>query len=262
MLMNLSYKRQFYYSLFLLLFSALKLIAQPNSHPFLHLDSKNGLSSGHVNAILKDKQGFMWFCTDAGLNKYDGYNFKVFTNNKKDAFSISNDYVKAILEDSNGDIWVGTESGLDKFNKHDETFTYYSPGKAIMVNHILIDSKGLFWLSTGEGFYQFNTVNNSFRYFLHDPNNKNSLSDNYVYKIIEDTDNTYWIATKNGLNRYDSKHNLFTIFNTTTTPKINSSWVRTIYKDHLGTIWLGSVGGEYYTRRSTSILDRYRKWGH
>jgi ligand-binding sensor domain-containing protein/signal transduction histidine kinase len=236
------------------------LLAQINQVPFIHLSTKQGLSQGHVSNIIKDKKGFMWFCTDNGLNKYDGYNFKVYNFNKKDATSISNDYVLCITEDKDGIIWVGTANGLNKFDRNKETFIHYTPQKDIVVHHILIDSKGLFWLSTAEGFYQFNAATKNFKQFLNDKNNYNSLSNNYVTKIVEDNSGYYWIATKDGLNKFNTKNNEFIIYNTKSNVSIASNWIKTLYKDVNGKIWIGMVnGGITSFDYKTNAFTNYKK---
>jgi signal transduction histidine kinase/ligand-binding sensor domain-containing protein len=236
------------------------LLAQINQVPFIHLSTKQGLSQGHVSNILKDKNGFMWFCTDNGLNKYDGYTFKIFNNIKNDPSSISNDYALCIVEDKNGDIWVGTASGLDKYDRNKETFTHYTPNKSIAVHHILIDSKGIFWLSTAEGFYEFNSINKHFKQYLNSKNDNNSLSNNYVIKMVEDNDGNYWIGTKDGLNKFNAIKNKFTVYNTNSIKSIASNWIKTLYKDKSGKIWIGMVGGGItsYTPEK-NIFSNYKK---
>ena len=68
---------------------------------------KDGLSQSSILAILQDKRGFMWFATASGLNKYDGYTFKVYLNNPQDSLSISDNGISALYEDRDGYIWVG-----------------------------------------------------------------------------------------------------------------------------------------------------------
>lgn len=75
---------------------------------FEQLLIEQGLSHRSVNCILQDKQGFMWFGTDDGLNRFDGYEFKVYTNTNGDLSSLSDNYIITLYEDSGGNIWVGT----------------------------------------------------------------------------------------------------------------------------------------------------------
>ena len=72
------------------------------------LTAKEGLSQGMVSSILQDKEGYIWFATKDGLNKYDGYNITVYRHNPDDPFSLPDNYVTKIAEDTNGNFWVST----------------------------------------------------------------------------------------------------------------------------------------------------------
>ena len=81
--------------------------------PVRHLRIEDGLSQGMVRSILQDRTGFMWFATKDGLNRYDGYTFKVFRHDPQDSTSVRDNHIHKIFEDSKGLLWVGTNSGLD-----------------------------------------------------------------------------------------------------------------------------------------------------
>src|SRR5688572_13836928 len=102
-------------ALLLLLLQVMAVLAfsQNNAPKFKRLSTDEGLSQGHVNAIYKDQKGFMWFATDEGLNKYDGYRFTAYKHDPQNTASISNNYVFDMLEDKAGNFWVATASGLD-----------------------------------------------------------------------------------------------------------------------------------------------------
>src|SRR6218665_1319456 len=88
----------------------------------------NGLSQGMIYDMMQDRQGFMWIATKDGLNRYDGYNFKVFTRNPYKEYSISGNTCTALLEDSQGRIWVSTEKdGLNLFDPKTQRFYHASP---------------------------------------------------------------------------------------------------------------------------------------
>src|SRR5690606_37335574 len=107
------------YSLFKFLFIAALvqfISAQPANYKFDQIGLEQGLSQSTVYAITQDKYGFMWFGTQDGLNRFDGYSFLIFKNNPDDSNSISNNNIKALLFDSRGALWIGTEGGgLDKY---------------------------------------------------------------------------------------------------------------------------------------------------
>ncbi|HJX72079.1 MAG TPA: two-component regulator propeller domain-containing protein, partial [Bacteroidales bacterium] len=98
------------------------IIAQSDNIKFTRIDINKGLSHNQVNCILKDSKGFMWFGTLSGLNRYDGYHFKVFRNQLKDSASINDNYINTLLEDHNGRIWVGTREGFVIYHPEYESF--------------------------------------------------------------------------------------------------------------------------------------------
>ena len=83
--------------------------------PFKHYSTVQGLSQNHVITILQDRQGFMWFGTLEGLNRFDGYEFTVFLHDSKDSTSLIQNFASYIIEDHEGVIWVGTGGGLESF---------------------------------------------------------------------------------------------------------------------------------------------------
>ena len=117
------------YSLFLLflLSGVFNLIfPQANQLNFTHIYSEQGLSQNTVHSILQDRRGFMWFATEDGLDRYDGYNFKVYKNNPQDPSSISDNFIWSIYQDKNGILWIGTNNGgLCKYDELTDSFISY-----------------------------------------------------------------------------------------------------------------------------------------
>ena len=109
-----------------LLFSILIRAQQPYI-PFQHFNSTDGLSENQVLCILQDRQGFMWFGTLEGLNRFDGYEFDVYNHNNKDSTSIGNDFTCSIIEDRDGILWVGTGRGLSRYNRSTNSFSTHVP---------------------------------------------------------------------------------------------------------------------------------------
>ena len=102
------------------------LYSQPLHIQFDHITTKDGLSHNMVNAILKDSKGFMWFGTKDGLNRYDGYDFKVYKYDPQDSTSISGNFITSIYEDREGLLWIGTyKSGFNIFNRKSNKFIRY-----------------------------------------------------------------------------------------------------------------------------------------
>ncbi len=139
-------------SLQLIKFSLLAQIAAPEK-----IGLEKGLSQGMIYAIMQDKQGFLWIGTKDGLNRYDGYNFKIFTKDLYNEKSISGNTCTALLEDSKGRIWVGTETdGLNLYDPKTQQFFHakiedkdVSKAGNYSVRNLIEDKTGNIWVIAG-----------------------------------------------------------------------------------------------------------------
>jgi len=103
-----------------------QVYGQEKSVKFSSLTITDGLSQSDIKCILKDRQGFMWFSTDDGLNRYDGYNFAVFRHDPKNKRSLPINDITVLFEDKAGNVWVGTSGGgLSLYDKNTESFTNF-----------------------------------------------------------------------------------------------------------------------------------------
>src|ERR1035437_1913358 len=96
--------------------------AQNNQFQFSHLDINNGLSHNNVTCIFKDNKGFMWFGTLSGLNRYDGYKFKIFKHTVSDTTSLNDDYIVSISEGPDNKLWIETRHGFNIYDPATEKF--------------------------------------------------------------------------------------------------------------------------------------------
>ena len=105
---------------------AAPLRAQPLNLKFDHVTGADGLSQGDVNTMVQDRQGFLWFGTADGLNKYDGYSITVYKHSSFDTTSLSDNYIQTITEGPDGSLWIGTRGGgLNNFDPTTKRFTHY-----------------------------------------------------------------------------------------------------------------------------------------
>src|SRR5215470_2226153 len=119
------------------------------------LTTADGLSQTRVEQIIQDELGFIWFGSQYGLNRYDGYKFKVFVHEAGNDKSPAGVYVTALFKDRAGMIWIGWNQGLDRLDPRTEAFTHYrvdvddrsQRDNAVM--HISEDRDGMIWLATG-----------------------------------------------------------------------------------------------------------------
>ena len=146
-----------------------------NDIRFRRLSTGTGLSQTRVSQIVQDNQGFLWFGTQYGLNRYDGYQFKVFKHEPGHEQSLSGVYIYSLFKDRTGTLWIGTDQSLDSFDPVTEAFTHHRIGSLNPngipnpVVHISQDNGGLLWLSTQDGLYSLNPATGSIAHYIHDP---------------------------------------------------------------------------------------------
>ena len=191
---------------------------------FEHLTIEDGLSQNAGLAIFQDSRGYLWIGTQDGLNRYDGYGFKIYKHDSDDPSSLSHNSILSMGEDKNGSLWIGTwGGGLNRYDPATETFTRYltDPGDPASLSNGTItsikrDSNGNLWIATLAGLDRYNPKTNTFEHFRNDPNNPNSLSSDAVSYIFEDSNRQLWIGTGaggvegSGLNRFDPSTGTFT----------------------------------------------------
>ena len=83
--------------------------------PAVLISTEQGLSQGMVFQTLQSRDGFIWVATKDGLNRFDGYRFKIFSPDPFDPFAIATNEIRQILEDSRGRLWLSYEGGLDVY---------------------------------------------------------------------------------------------------------------------------------------------------
>ncbi|MDZ4714067.1 MAG: two-component regulator propeller domain-containing protein [Cytophagales bacterium] len=115
--------RQITFALLLCVFAFTESGAQHPDPTFDHYNVEDGLSQSTVWNIFEDSKGFVWFCTPDGLNKFDGYTFKVYRNLKADTNSFISNHPVYIFEDSSGDLWIGHRGGLSKYHYRQDRFS-------------------------------------------------------------------------------------------------------------------------------------------
>jgi len=221
---------------------------------FKHLSVEDGLSQATVTCILKDRNGFMWFGTRDGLNRYDSYDFRQYKFKSGDSTTISNNTISCLFEDHLGIIWIGTEGGgLNSYDPVRDQFQRFmhDPGQANSIPHnsigsITEDQNGKIWVGTnGGGLSRFDREIQSFTNYTHDPEGPNSLGSNMVMCVMQDSEGLFWLATKGaGLARFDPtteefKHYRHDPDNPTT---LGTDLIRTVFEDSHGRIWIGSWG--------------------
>lgn len=246
-----------------------KVKAQQLDINFDHITVEKGLSQSRVLAILQDQQGFIWFGTQNGLNKYDGYKFTVYKHDPTQTNSISNNWITGLGQDSQGVIWISTlGGGINKFDPKTNTFNSYkndpkNPNSLSnnLVYYLRVDSKDNVWAATSiDGLNKLDIKTNKITRYHHDKNNPNTLSSDSVMSIFEDKEGTLWVGTTQGLNKFNPKNETFTTYLPKTDLAKDFGYITSMAQDSSGTIWLGtSNGGLNKFDPSTDVFTPYRK---
>ena len=228
---------------------------------FSRLSTAQGLSQTQVAHIVQDDQGFMWFGTQYGLDRYDGYEFRVFTHDPARENSLSCVYIHSLFKDRSGTLWVGCDQFLDRFDSVHETFTHYRIDAGEVGNYVTEisqDRTGMLWLATGRGLFRLNPETGQIIHYVHDPVDPSSLGSNQVRCTLEDRTGRFWVADGENLEEFDRRSGRIL-------SRIRLSegiMAVSFYEDHLGIFWItyitSSVGsGLVVLDRSTNHLIPY-----
>ncbi|KGO88606.1 histidine kinase [Flavobacterium rivuli WB 3.3-2 = DSM 21788] len=136
--------------LFLLLFLT---FAKGQDYSFKHLQVEDGLSHNSVICMLQDSKGFMWFGTKDGLNRYDGYNFKIFQHIPGDNNSIGSNFIRCLYE-FNDYLWVGTDTGLFKYDEKTESFSLIEVSRNLPILDVESNVNGSLWFIAAGSLYK------------------------------------------------------------------------------------------------------------
>ena len=227
--------------LFFIILLQFSAIAQNGElfYRFEHLSNQQGLSQNSISSIVQDKKGFIWIGTYDGLNRYDGYNIKLYRNDPNLPFSIADNYIKTLFVDHEGKVWVGTKSeGISLYLPEENRFKTikkdrFNPNglSTNEINVIFEDDAQRLWVGTTHG---LNLLENDkeeisaisgneesiiadesgiftkiFRKFYHNPKNPQTISGNYINDITDLSLNKLLVATNNGISEYNTSTEKF-----------------------------------------------------
>lgn len=237
------------------------VFAQELTPRFRRLTTDQGLSQSHVSAILKARGGFMWFATEDGLNRFDGYKYTHYKHDPADPGSIHDSFVLSLLEDHEGKLWVGTSTGLDRYDQATDSFTHYPhPRRSLAINTIFRDSRNRFWLGTDQGLYLFDRSRGTYQLFRY-PGRDAGQGSEFVTSIAEGKGYILWVGTENGLFRLDVQSGVLAAYEygarsgagriqaAANRNALKSDWVKVLHFDRKGNLWVGTHGG------GVSVID-------
>lgn len=252
------YRITFYFTLIAFFISTVAK-AQYDNLKFETYSTLEGLSSSTCVEIFQDSEGYLWFGTIDGLNRYDGYTFEIYRPVLNDPHSISNNRISAIAEDGDGNLWIGTDNGLNVFQKQKEKFIrielFQDRSNAVnrrdVINDLHFDGKtNTLWIATRNGLsnipldsanrYSFQDL--QFKHYLHDVNNANSIDNNNITSIVADKNDNIWIITNGeNLNLYNEQtENFERKIIDFPTPYILDHIPKSVLVDFDGDFWIGN----------------------
>ncbi|WP_345953412.1 two-component regulator propeller domain-containing protein [Mucilaginibacter sp. PAMB04168] len=235
--------------------------AQQSQISLTTLNSYNGLSQNTINCCFKDRYGFMWFGTQDGLNKYDGYNVTVYKHHSKDKKTLPANHITSLGEDADGNLWIGTRlGGLSKYDRSLDSFVNYKYASANpyslsnnTVNCIYKDKSANLWIGTENGLNLFNKKANNFKHFLPSANESATISHANVYAVFEGADKQLWVGTANGLNLLNKRtHRFERILDTGANRQSGHQLIYVIAEDVKHNLWMGTGAG-------LKVLNRQKK---
>lgn len=241
------------YGAILLYFLWLSSLAFPQMNDFRvdRFTVDQGLSQNQVQYITQDSKGFIWIGTQNGLNRFDGYNFRVYRHNPQNINSLSDYPVHCITEDPYGFLWIGTRDGLNRFDPRTEKFVHFhhDPEDETTISNnviwsVMIDRKKNVWIATRSGLNKYLPEKNSFeRYYF--GGNPSDPSQTNITSVAEDSKGYFWISTVSGLRMFDPATGEFKIFsNSPSKPRLLlSNRIITMYLAIKDVLWIGTSVG-------------------
>lgn len=205
---------------------------------FDHISLKEGLSNFTVTAIVQDKQGFLWFGTEDGLNKYDGYTFEQFLFEPSNAVGLPSPKITSLCVDRSGKLWIGTQGGLVVYDPMTGAFlrrkihlpTWKEPA-IVAIHDLFEDRKGKIWVATASGAFWLGSQDTAFQF-------ESSVGDLPVRCFAEDSTGSLWIGTMDGsVFRVDNARQRLKKF------VVAASDITALAVDDRNVLWIGTSNG-------------------
>lgn len=223
--------------------------AQFQTLRFHHLTPAQGLAHEIVLSVLQDREGFLWFGTQRGLNRYDGYNFLLYRHSRENPNSLSNDTIQTLYEDAQGWLWVGTASGLDHLDTERRTIVHH-PEIYESIRAFAEDDQGRLWIGTdGSGLFWYNLTDGTFHSVNEGLPAGQSFPDAVINALYFAPAGTLWIGTETdgllGLETSEDKLRLISLDDSEQLFPFQRVTAIELAKD--GTLWVS--GGEYHEKQ-------------
>jgi len=248
----------------IILFSLHCFAGNAQQYFFSGYSISDGLSQSVVNCIFQDSKGYIWFGTQNGLNKYNGYTFEIFTSIPNDTNSITNNWINGITEDKEANLWIATKGGLVKYTRKDKSFSrkkYTSPFQ-VLITDCVYDVKcarnGNIVINMPPVLSVCDPKTMKFRHFISPFAFDGSAKDNNI-PLLEDRNGTIWVASTKGLAAFDPATSTFRVFNHNPGDQasLSNDHVTALFQDKQGELWIGTAAGLNRLQPGGKGFDHY-----
>jgi ligand-binding sensor domain-containing protein/tRNA A-37 threonylcarbamoyl transferase component Bud32 len=242
------------------------------SPSFEHISVKQGLAQSTVHTIVQDKRGFLWFATDLGLSRYDGYRFVTLRRDEEDPNSLQSNIIRTLILDSRGMLWAGTFKGLNRVDPETlavQAFTYSSPVEGpTQVEAITEAPDGSIWIGGLSGLYRLSLAMQQatkprFEAYIAGTPGTDGLYPGGIESLHCDPTNTLWIGSRHGLYRAvpasERTGRRFEAFTASAQPAetILPDNCRALVEGDSGSLWAGCFNGLFELNASRNQVRRY-----
>ncbi len=223
------------------------LATPPRTLRFEQLDVDDGLAQESVLAIMQDRQGFMWFGSQAGLSRFDGYKVTVYRNIVGDQRSLAENWVGVLHLDPRGRMWVGTDGGLDLFDPKTQSFSHHLPREPEKrgsgnrhIKAVIDDGRDGLWIGTADGLQHFDPSTGKFVIYHHDRADPGSLGHDQVNALARDKQGRLWIATSAGVDMLETGSRSFVHY---PLKAAGARGAQSLLVDRDQVLWVGTQNG-------------------
>lgn len=234
-------------------------VARPHTgdFKFKHVSVSDGLSNSQITGIAQDHQGFLWFGTADGLNRFDGYQIKVYKTDSDNSNSLIHNSIFSVFVETNGNLWIGTHRGISRYQPQTDSFTNYllndqdlHTNRANHVDAFVEDSEHNLITCAEDGYiYKFDREMNKFTLL-------DTVQFGTIRALLVDQQDQLWVGSDSNVFRYDWKNKDVERLN------LNLSRNRTYERYYVQTlcedgddIWIGMISGGtlVYNKRARTV---------
>ena len=258
-------KKSSYLILIIAVLTAFQVSAQKLTLNLNSISSSNEISQHSILDIHQDRFGFIWFATQDGLNKYDGFKYEIFKSSENSSGTLPSNHIQSIAEDNDGNLWLGTRlKGLSKYQRSSKKFKKFKHDPKNKnsisndrINKVIVDQSGLIWIGTSDGLNVFDEKSRVFKKYFHQTTDPGSLSNSTITTLFEDSRGNIWVGTANGLNLLNRETNNWIRFKDNRINHVDNNYIYDIEEDDKNQIWAGTSEGLNFADRKTRSLRHY-----